>query len=321
MARIVIATAMFPEVLRRLRNAGHVVEVHDGSPPSAALADADALILPLSVRVGGELLAQAPRLRVVANLGVGVDNIDLAVAAQRGIAVANTPDVLTEATADLGWGLLLSVARRIVEADGDLREEGFPGWTFLPPHLGADVYGATLGVIGFGRIGQAIARRGWGFAMRLLYHTRSRKAEAEEATGARFVALDEILQESDFLVLCVPLTEQTRHLIGSRELSLMKRDAILINIARGPVVDEAALVSALERGVIRGAGLDVFEDEPWVPSELRAMRNVVLTPHIGSATEATRRRMANLACDAVLNVLEGRTPPPNLVLLDGAPRR
>lgn len=309
MARIVIATEMFPEVVARLRGAGHEVEVHDGPPPPELLAPAEALICPLSLPVRAELLSQAPRLRVVANLGVGVDNIDLEAAAARGIVVTNTPDVLTEATADLGWALLLAVARRIVEADRDLRAHGFPGWTFLPPHLGVDVYGRTLGVVGFGRIGQAVARRGRGFGMELLYFSRSRKPGAEAELGAKFVSLDELLSRSDFVVLCVPLTAATRRLIGAQELALMKPDAILVNIARGPVVDEGALVEALRRGRIRGAGLDVFEEEPKVHPGLLSLQNVVLTPHIGSATACTRRRMADLAADAVLDVLAGRTPP------------
>lgn len=317
MAKVLIATPMFPEVVERLRAAGHWVEVHGADVPPQALAHAEALVVPLALKVGSDLLSQAPRLRIVANLGVGVDNIDLRAAAERGVAVANTPDVLTEATADLGWALLLAVARRIVEADRDLRARGFPGWTFLPPHLGVDVYGKTLGVVGFGRIGQAVARRGRGFGMEVLYVSRSPKPEAERALAARRVPLDELLGQSDVIVLCVPLTPETRHLIGRRELGLMKREAILVNIARGPVVDEAALATTLRDGRIRGAGLDVFEEEPKVHPGLLDLPNVVLTPHIGSATEETRRRMADLAVDAVLAVLSGRTPP-NLVLPPGA---
>lgn len=317
MAKILIATAMFPEVVERLVRAGHGVEVHEGGLPPEALPEAEALIVPLSLKVGADVLTRAPQLRVVANLGVGVDNIDLRAAAARGVAVANTPDVLTEATADLGWALLLAVARRIVEADRDLRARGFPGWTFLPPHLGVDVSGKALGIVGFGRIGQAVARRGRGFGMDILYASRSPKPEAEKALPARRVPLDELLAESDFVVLCVPLTPESRHLIGERELRLMKKEAILVNIARGPVVDEGALVRALREGWIRGAGLDVFEEEPKVHPGLLELPNVVLTPHIGSATAETRRRMADLAADAVLAVLSGRVPP-NLVPLPPA---
>ncbi|HAZ27007.1 TPA: D-glycerate dehydrogenase [Candidatus Acetothermia bacterium] len=319
MARILITTAMFPEATDRLRAAGHEVQIYEGRPPREDLARAQALICPLSMPVRAELLSQAPALRIVANLGVGVDNIDLAAAAAHKVLVTNTPDVLTEATADLGWALLFAVARRIVEADQDLRQHGFPGWTFIPPHLGVDVYGKTLGVVGFGRIGQAVARRARGFAMEVFYHSRTRKPDVERELGARAVSLSDLLAGSDFVVLCVPLTPDTRHLIGPHELSAMKDGAILVNIARGPVVDEAALVAALKAGAIRGAGLDVFEEEPQVHPDLLGMRNVVLVPHIGSATTATRRKMADLACDSVLAALAGRTPR-NLVVPNPGPR-
>lgn len=316
MAKVFITTRMFPEAVEELRREGHEVVVHEGdrllpAELAARVADVDALICPLSDRVDEGLLARAPRLRVVANLGVGVDNVDLEAATRRGVLVTNTPEVLTETTADLAWALLMAAARRIVEADRDLRAHGFPGWTFLPPHMGVDVYGATLGVVGLGRIGQAVARRAKGFGMRILYHSRTQKPKANEL-GAHYVPLDELLGESDFVVLCVPLTPKTQHLIGERELSLMKKDAILVNISRGPVVEEEALVLALKDGRIRGAALDVFEREPLVHPELLAMKNVVLTPHIGSATSSTRRKMAELAAQAVIDVLAGRKPQ-NLV--------
>lgn len=314
MGKVAITTRFFPEELERLKEAGHEVRVHEGKPLSKAelvefAKDAEALIILLVDRIDEEVLQALPKLRIVANLGVGVDNIDIDAATRRKILVTNTPEVLTEATADLAWALLLAAARRIVEADEDLRREGFPGWTFLPKHMGVDVYGRALGVVGFGRIGQAVARRGRGFGMTILYHSRTRKPEAEKDLGARYVSLDELLRESDFVVLCVPLTQETYHLIGARELSLMKREAILVNVARGPVVDEAALVQALKERRILAAGLDVFEREPQVHPELLTLRNVVLTPHIGSATWATRRRMASLAVDNVLAALSGRRPP------------
>lgn len=316
MAKVFITTRMFPEAVEELRREGHEVVVHEGdrllpAELAARVADVDALICPLSDQVDEGLLARAPRLRVVANLGVGVDNVDLEAATRRGVLVTNTPEVLTETTADLAWALLMAAARRIVEADRDLRAHGFPGWIFLPPHMGVDVYGATLGVVGLGRIGQAVARRAKGFGMRILYHSRTQKPKANEL-GAHYVPLDELLGESDFVVLCVPLTPKTQHLIGERELSLMKKDAILVNISRGPVVEEEALVLALKDGRIRGAALDVFEREPLVHPELLAMKNVVLTPHIGSATSSTRRKMAELAAQAVIDVLAGRKPQ-NLV--------
>lgn len=314
MAKVAITTKFFPEELARLKDAGHEVVVHDGQPLGkpgllAFAKEAEGLIVLLSDRIDEEVLEGLPTLRIVANLGVGVDNIDVAGATRRGVLVTNTPDVLTEATADLAWALLMATARRVVEADRDLRREGFPGWTFLPKHLGTDVYGKTLGIVGFGRIGQAVARRAQGFAMRILYFSRTRKPEAEKALGARFLPLHELLGESDYVVLCVPLTSETRHLIGARELGLMKKEAILVNVARGPVVDEEALVRALQEGRILGAGLDVFEREPEVHPGLIGLRNVVLTPHIGSATWATRRRMAALAVDNVLAALRGQRPP------------
>ena len=317
MAKVLITTEMFPEALERLRRAGHRVEAPERGRLSreeilARIGEAEALICLLSDRVDEELLSAAPRLRVVANLGVGVDNVDLAAATRRGIPVTNTPDVLTETTADLGWALLMSAARRIVEADRDLREKGFPGWTFIPPHLGVDVWGRTLGIVGLGRIGTAIARRGRGFSMRVLYTSRTRKPDRERELGLEYVPLERLLAESDFVVLTVPLTPDTHHLIGPRELSLMKGEAILVNIARGPVVDEAALARALREGRIRAAALDVFELEPDVHPELLKLHNVVLTPHIGSATWATRRAMADLAVESVLRVLAGHRPQ-NLV--------
>ncbi|MGC9018481.1 MAG: 2-hydroxyacid dehydrogenase [Candidatus Bipolaricaulaceae bacterium] len=314
MAKVAITTKFFPEEIARLTGAGHEVAVHEGSPLKKAellgfAKEAEALIISLADRIDKEVLQSLPKLRIVANLGVGVDNIDVEAATERKVLVTNTPEVLTEATADLAWALLLAVARRIVEADQDLRREGFPGWTFIPKHLGVDVHGKTLGIVGFGRIGQAVARRAQGFGMRVLYFARSRKPEAERALGAQFAPLEKLLQESDFVVLCVPLTPETRHLLSARELSLMKKEAILVNVARGPVVDEEALVRALRERRILGAGLDVFEREPEVHPGLLALRNVVLTPHIGSATWATRRKMASLAVENVLAALQGKRPP------------
>ncbi|MBC7222505.1 D-glycerate dehydrogenase [Candidatus Bipolaricaulota bacterium] len=314
MAKVAITTKFFSEETERLREAGHEVLVHEGPRLGKAellafAKDAEALIISLADRIDEEVLEGLPKLRIVANLGVGVDNIDIAAATRRKVLVTNTPDVLTEATADLAWALLLAVARRIVEADQDLRREGFPGWTFLPKHLGVDVYGKTIGIVGFGRIGQAVARRARGFSMSIFYYSRTRKPKAEKDLGARFAPLPDLLRESDFVVLCLPLTPETHHLIGERELSLMKREAILVNVARGPVVDEEALVRALKEGQILGAGLDVFEKEPEVHPELLGLWNVVLTPHIGSATWQTRRKMAALAVDNVLAFLRGEQPP------------
>jgi glyoxylate reductase len=276
-----------------------------------ACRDADGLVAS-GARVNEEVLAGAPRLRVVANVGVGYDNIDVAACTRRRIAVTNTPEVLTDTTADLAFALLMAVARRVVEADRYVRDGHWHRWqwTLL---WGGDVYGKTLGVWGFGRIGQAMARRGRGFSMQVLYHSRRRAAEAlESELGARFVERETLLRESDFLSLHVPLTPETHHLIGASELALMKPTAYLINTSRGKVVEEEALVQALGEKKIAGAGLDVFEHEPHVHPELITLPNVVLAPHVGSATRETRLKMAMLAAENLLAALDGRRPP-NLV--------
>ena len=274
----------------------------------AGVADVDGLICLLSDRIDAELLAHAPRLRVVGNHAVGVDNVDLAACAARGVAVGNTPDVLTEATADLTLALVLATARRLVEADALVRSGGWTGWA--PDQLlGADLAGQTFGIVGMGRIGQAVARRAAGFDLDIVY------AAPRPVAGApgRHVTLGELLARSDFVTLHVPLSAATRHLVGPSELAAMKPTAILINTARGPIVDEDALVAALAAGRLGGAGLDVFAEEPRVPEALRRDARVVVLPHIGSATRGTRARMAALAAGAVREVLAGRRPP-NLVV-------
>jgi len=260
-------------------------------------------------RVSQEVLEQAPRLRVISNVGVGYDNIDVAACTRRRILVTNTPDVLTEATADLAFALLISVARRIVESDRYVREGRWHYWQWA--YLwGTDLFGKTLGVYGLGRIGKAMARRARGFSMRVLYHDSVRATPAlEQELGAQFVDRETLLREADFLTLHVPLTPETHHLITARELALLKPTAFLINAARGKVVDEAALVEALESRRIAGAGLDVFEQEPQVHPALLALPNAVLTPHVGSATSETRLAMAMLAAENLLAALEGRRPP------------
>jgi D-3-phosphoglycerate dehydrogenase len=263
-------------------------------------------------RVNKEVLDQAPRLRVIANVGVGYDNIDVAACTARRILVTNTPDVLTEATADLSFALLMAVARRIVESDRYVREGRWHCWQWA--YLwGADLYRKTLGVYGLGRIGKAVARRSRGFAMRVLYYDILRPTAAlERELGAEFVDRETLLREADFLSLHVPLTPETHHLIGAREFAMLKPTAFLINAARGKVVDEAALVEALQSRRIAGAGLDVFENEPNIHPGLVALSNVVLAPHVGSATSETRLAMASLAADNLLAALEGRRPP-NLI--------
>lgn len=272
--------------------------------------DKDGLLCHLSDRIDRELLERADRLRAISIYAVGYNNIDLIAASERGIKVTNTPGVLTEATADLTWALLLSAARRISESDRYVREGRFKGWG---PNLflGIDVHGKTIGVVGMGSIGAAVARRARGFGMTVLYHNRTR-SQSEGELGARLVSLEELLQRSDFVTVHVPLTPATEHLIGERELGLMKRDAVLVNVSRGPVVDEDALVRALREHHIRAAGLDVYEREPEVHPGLMTLENVVLTPHTGSATVGTRERMAVMAATNLIDALEGRTPA-NLV--------
>ena len=264
-------------------------------------------------RVPAELIRAAAQLRVVANCSVGYDNVDLAECTKRGILVTNTAGSLDDTTADLAFALLLAVARRVGEAERFLREGQWKHWRFSLL-MGADVHHKTIGIYGFGNIGRIMARRATGFSMRILYHSRHRAPESvEREPGAEYRDREALIRESDFLSLHVPLTVESRHLIGERELGWMKPTAFLINTARGPVVDEEALVSALKAGRLAGAGLDVFEHEPQVhPELLKIDSNVVLLPHVGSATEETRTRMAMQAAKNLLAALAGERPP-NLI--------
>jgi len=268
----------------------------------------DAVITMLANPIDSEVIGAGQKLKVIANYAVGFNNIDLAAATARGIAVVNTPDVLTAASADFAWALLLATARRVVEGDALVRAGRFAGWA---PELllGVEVHGKTLGIVGAGRIGQAVAKRARGFAMRILYHNRTRLPEdVERELGLEYADLDALLKEADFVSLHCPLTPETRHLIGERELGLMKPTAVLINTARGPVVDEGALVQALREGRIYGAGLDVFENEPALHPGLTELPNVVLAPHIASAGRETRLQMVDLVVSDVLAVLKGQRP-------------
>jgi glyoxylate reductase len=281
-------------------------------PPRSELlrrvAAKDGLICLLTEKIDDELLNAAPRLRIVANVAVGYDNVDLPACTRRGVAVSNTPGVLDETTADLAWTLILAVARRLIEGDAFARSGQWHGWN-LDQFCGTDVWGKTLGIIGFGRIGRAVARRSRGFNMRVIYHNRNRApADTEKELGAEFLDLDQVLAQADFLSLHVPLTPETRGLIGPRELARMKPTAFLINTSRGPVVQEAALTEALAAGKIAGAALDVYEHEPQIHDGLRRP-NVVLAPHLGSATIETRTKMATMAVDNVLALFDGRRPP------------
>lgn len=267
-------------------------------------AEAQAVICTLTDRIDASVLSHATKLKIIANYAVGYNNIDLSAAAQRGIIVTNTPDVLTDATADLTWALLLALPRRVLEGDAWARTGRWPGWT-PTQMLGADVSGKTLGIIGMGRIGQAVAQRAVGFRMPVIYAGRHSISSPPGVSWTRR-PLDDVLAESDFVSLHVPLTEATRHLIDRRRLALMKPTAFLINTSRGPVIDEAALMSALETKTIAGAGLDVYEHEPVVPVRFVSLPNMILLPHLGSATLETRVRMGLICLDNIAAVLEGR---------------
>jgi glyoxylate reductase len=271
----------------------------------------DGILCLLSDRIDGEFLDQCPSLKVIGIYAVGYDNVDIPQATKRGIPVLNTPGVLTDATADLAFSLLLASARRVAECDRYIRDGKFISWG-PKLMLGMDVHGATLGVIGAGKIGEAVLRRGKGFNMRLIYNSRSRKPELERELGAEYMDIDELLKRSDFVSLNCPLTNETKHLIGEREFSLMKDDAVLINTARGPVVDEKALYMALSEKQIGAAGLDVFEEEPKIHPPLMDLDNVTMVPHIGSSTVTTRRKMAYMVIDGMMKVFMGERPE-NLV--------
>mgnify|MGYP001234830045 CR=1 FL=1 len=272
------------------------------------LPDTEGLLCMLTDVIDEDLLDRAPHLRVIATLSVGYDHVDVEQCSKRGILVCNTPDVLTETTADLVFSLLLATARRIPEADRVVRENRWQGWSplFL---AGQDVHGKTIGIIGLGRIGLAVARRAMGFKMRILYHNRRPSSERASAVGAEYCQLDELLRRSDYVCLLAPLNETSRGMIGERELELMKPGSYLINAARGALIDEMALVRALKAGRIAGAGLDVYAQEP-LPADhpLRECPNVVLLPHIGSASVETRAAMAQLCVDSISAVLEGKCP-------------
>ena len=284
------------------------LEVADPETLRRKLQHADGVVCQLTDAMTDELMAAAPKLKVISQVAVGYDNVDVAAATARGIVVTNTPGVLTESTADLTFALLLGVARRVTEAERYLRAGKWKRWD-IDLLAGIDLCGKTLGIVGMGRIGKAVARRAQGFSMRILYSSPNPLPEQEaQELRAQHVPLRMLLQNSDFVSVHVPYREATHHLIGIDELSIMKRGAFLVNTSRGPVVHEAALVAALEEGMLSGAGLDVFEEEPKVHEGLLARDDVVLLPHIGSATVATRTRMCTLAAENCVAVLKGERP-------------
>jgi len=280
-----------------------------GEELAQRLAGASAAMTTVMDRFDAALLERCPKLKVISNIAVGYNNIDVAECTRRGIRVTNTPGVLDDTTADLTWALLMAAARRVVEGDRFMRAGKYKAWDPMML-LGCDVFGKTLGIVGFGRIGQAVARRASGFDMRVLYHNRTPLSKAEEKRlGATWVERDRLLREADFVVVMAPYSPATHHLIGAREIALMKPTAVLINSARGGVVDDAALIAALKARRIAAAGLDVFEGEPRLDPGFLELRNVVMTPHIGSASRATRMVMCNTAAANLSAVLEGRDPP------------
>ena len=315
--RILVAREVFPEVIERLRQ--HF-EVDDNQADTVLgveglkvrLADKVGAMTAVSDPVTAEVIAAAPALKAVCNFAVGYNNIDLAACTRAGVLVTNTPGVLDDTTADLAWALLLATARHIQPSEHWLRAGRWKGFR-MTDWLGSDVHHATLGILGMGRIGQAVARRARGFEMRVIYHNRNRLDATQEAEcNANWVDKDTLLRESDFLVLMLPYSPQTHHAIGASELALMKPTAHLVNVARGGIVDDAALVVALRERRIAGAALDVFEGEPQVNPGLLEVDNVTLTPHIGSSSRATRLAMAMTAADNLIAALSGRRPP-NLV--------
>ena len=285
------------------------------------VVDADGVICLITEKMDAEVIERMAHCRVIAHVAVGYDNIDVAAATRKGIFVTNTPGVLTETTADLGWAILMATARRVVEGDKFARSGRWKTWEIMG-FTGQDVHGATLGIVGMGRIGYAIARRATGFAMPVLYHNRTRLAEAQErAVNARHVPLDELLAQSDFVVISCALTPETRHLISEREFGLMKRTAVLVNIARGPIVDQRALYRALVDNKSWAAGIDVYETEPVPMDEpLLKLDNAVLPPHLGSASVATRIKMATTAAENCLAGVRGDVPP-NVVNREALERR
>ncbi len=313
--QVLVARAVFPEVIERLRQHFDVEPnphdtVFSAAELRARLQGKQGAFTTGSERIDAALLAACPQLRVVANMAVGFNNFDIAACTAAGVLATNTPDVLTETTADFGFALMMAAARRMAESEHFLRLGQWTKWSY-DIFSGCDVHGATLGILGMGRIGQGIARRGaLGFGMKVIYHNRSRLLPEQEAPiGARCVDKTTLLREADHLVLVLPYSSLSHHVIGAAELALMKPTATLTNVARGGIVDDAALAAALRDKRIAAAGLDVFEGEPSVHPDLLTLPNVVLTPHIASATVATRRAMADLAADNLIAALTGGTPP------------
>jgi glyoxylate/hydroxypyruvate/2-ketogluconate reductase len=314
-ARILVTRSVFPDVIERLEQHFEVESNQDDQILTASelvekVKGKDGIFTTPSERITADILTANPSLKAVCNMAVGFNNIDVDAATKAGIVVTNTPDVLNETTADFAWALLLATARRVTESEHWLRAGKWQKWRF-DTFLGADIHGSTLGIIGMGRIGQAIARRSMGFDMKVIYHNRSRVAPELEAraNNAQYVGKEELLRTADHVILALPYSPQVHHIIGAVELAMMKPSATLVNIARGGIVDDAALIVALRANRLAAAGLDVFENEPAFDPAFLTLSNVVLTPHIASASEPTRRAMADCAADNLIAALTGGNPP------------
>jgi len=326
---VLVTRAIFPDVIERLSqyfdvDANQEDVVLDAAALRARLTGKAGVLANAADRIDGDLVAALPQLRAVCNMAVGYNNLDVPALTAAGIVATNTPDVLTETTADFGWALLMATARRVTESEHYLRAGKWERWSY-DMLVGMDVYGSTLGILGMGRIGQGLARRAAGFGMQVLYHNRSQlPADVEQSLNARYVSKAELLKQSDHLILVLPYSPESHHAIGAAELALMKPTATLINLARGGIVDDGALAAALRDHKIFAAGLDVFEGEPSVHPDLLTVPNVVLTPHIASASEKTRRAMANLAADNLIAALDAGPQagkPPTVINPEVMPRR
>ena len=312
--RVLVTREISPEAVVRLKQLFIVDSNQNDLPVSPRqllqkLKGKDGVVTLSTDVVNDEILAKNPQLKIVCNVAVGYNNLDVAAGTRRGVMMTNTPGVLDDTTADLTWALILSAARGLANADRSVRAHKWKRWRMME-YLGQDVYGKTIGICGFGRIGRGVARRAMGFNMKVLYVNRSRASEAvEQEFRASYVDKRTLLRESDVVTLHLPLSPETRHYIGAKELALMKTSAILVNVSRGPVVDEKALVRALKSGRIFGAGLDVYEHEPTLAPGLAGLSNVALTPHIGSGTIETRLKMSNMAVTNCIAGLTGQRPP------------
>ena len=313
--KILVARAIFPEALAKLEESYEVRsnqsdKILTPEELQKALSEVEGALVVGSERIDASALAQAKNLKVVANISVGYNNFDVPAITAAGVMATNTPDVLTDTTADFGFALLMATARRITESEHWVRAGKWDQWSIVNNPLGMDLHHSTVGIIGMGRIGQGIAKRALGFGMKVIYHNRSHLSDADEkACGANYVSKEELLRTADHVVLVLPYTAQNHHTIGAAEIAMMKPSATLINIARGGIVDDSALAKALQSKKIFAAGLDVFEGEPQVHPELLKCSNIVLAPHIASATEKTRRAMVDLAVENLRAALDGKRPP------------